>query len=271
MGILRGSGDGAIELYWEEAGRGDPVVLVGGLTSTVETWGRQVPALAARHRVVTFDNRGSGRTRVPGDDGVRTPERFARDLLALLDGLGLDRVHLVGASMGGMIVQQFAIQWPERLRSLTICCSTFGGPEAVRATPEVLQAMFHGSVSGASPAALRGALEILFHPVSLERRRDAVDFYVGTKEARPHTGEEIARRAAGLARFDVRDAVAKLAVQTLVLTGSDDRLIPTENSRLLAARIPDARLVEIEETAHVFFVERPEAVNAALLGFFGSV
>src|SRR5262245_47245511 len=242
MPMLHAQNEGPIEIYWEATGRGDPVVLVGGLTSTVETWGRQVPALAAHHRVVTADNRGSGRTRAPADDGVRTPERFAGDVLALLDGLGLERVHLVGASMGGMIVQQFAVRWPDRLLSLTVCCSSFGGPHAVRATPEVLQKLIQGSVAGASPEAVRAVLEVAFHPASFTKRRDAVDFYVGTKEKWPHSAEEIARRAVGLATFDVRDALPRLSAPTLVMTGSDDVLVPTENSRLLAARIPGAQL-----------------------------
>jgi alpha-beta hydrolase superfamily lysophospholipase len=99
------SGGSPIRIYYEEEGSGPPVVLVGGLTSTVETWGLQRPALAEFYRVIMPDNRGSGRTRVPDDEGHRSIDGFAADLLALLDGLELSRVHLVGASMGGLIVQ----------------------------------------------------------------------------------------------------------------------------------------------------------------------
>ena len=109
---------GSIEIYYEDhgedhgedRGEGGPLVLVGGITSTADVWGLMVPSLAERHRVVTADNRGSGRTRVAEDDGERTPERFAGDLLALIDALELDTIHLVGASMGGMIVQEFALR-----------------------------------------------------------------------------------------------------------------------------------------------------------------
>ena len=107
-----------------------PVVLIGGLSSTVETWGRLAELLAQRYRVIRPDNRGSGRTRIDPDDGDRSMPAFAGDVRGLLDALGLDRVHLVGASMGGMIVQQFAVTWPERLLSLTIACSHCGGAAA---------------------------------------------------------------------------------------------------------------------------------------------
>lgn len=268
MPVLQANNAGPIEIYWQKSGQGEPVILVGGLTSTLEVWGRQTPVLAAHHCVISFDNRGSGRTRTPTDDGVRTPQRFAGDVLALLDGLHLTRVHLVGASMGGMIVQEFALAHPSRLRSLTVCCSSFGGKNAVVAAPEVVRAMIEGSAEGASPEALRAGMEVLFHPDSLKGECDALNFYVGTKRAFPHTPEEIARRLTGIASFDVFDALPRLTVPTLVLTGSHDRLVPPENSHRLAARIPGAQLTVIEGGGHVFFVEQPEAANRALLDFF---
>jgi pimeloyl-ACP methyl ester carboxylesterase len=268
MPVLHANNAGPIEIYWQKSGQGEPVVLVGGLTSTLEAWGKQTPALEARHCVIAFDNRGSGRTRTPTDDGVRTPQRFAGDLLALLDGLHLARIHLVGASMGGLIVQEFALSYPSRLRSLTVCCSTFGGKNAVSAAPEVARAMIEGSRPDASPQALRAALEVLFHPDSVEGKPDAVKFYTETKRAFPHAAEEIACRVRGIASFDAFDALAHLSVPTLVLTGSHDRLVPPENSHRLAARIPGAELRVIEGGGHVFFVEQPEATNRALLDFF---
>jgi pimeloyl-ACP methyl ester carboxylesterase len=109
-------------IWYESQGAGEAVVLIGGLSSTVETWGRVADLLAERYRVIRPDNRGSGRTRLDPDDGDRSMAAFADDVRRLLDGLGLERVHLVGASMGGMIVQQFATTWPERLLSLTVAC-----------------------------------------------------------------------------------------------------------------------------------------------------
>ena len=268
MPLLQANNSGPIEIYWQKCGQGDPVVLVGGLTSTLEVWGRQTPALSSRYCVLSFDNRGSGRTRIPTDDGVRTPRRFAGDLRALLDGLSLSPVHLVGASMGGMIVQEFALEHPSHLRSLTICCSNFGGKNAVYAGPEIARALLEGSAKDASPRALRAALEVVFHPKSLEEKPEAVEFYVETKRAFPHGTEELARRAQGIASFDVFDALPRLTVPTLVLTGSHDGLVPPENAQRLAARIPGAELAVIEGGGHVFFVEQPEATNRALLGFF---
>lgn len=267
MPFLHGESE-AIDIYYEEWGTGVPVVLVGGLTSTVETWGRQVEALASAHRVICPDNRGSGRTRLAADDGVRTPERFAGDVVTLLDGVGLERVHLVGASLGGMIVQEVALRHPQRLLSLTIACSTHGGREAVPASAEVLQALLAGSAGDASAEARRAALGVVFDPSSFAEHSQAVDFYQQTKEAWPHSAEEVERRRQGLLTFDSRERLAGLRLPTLVLTGAGDVLIPAANSRLLAERIPGAELALVEDAGHVFFVERPEETNRILLDFF---
>ncbi len=269
MPTIRTEGRGAIEIYYEEQGRGEPVVLIGGGSSTAEVWGYQVPALAARNRVITPDNRGSGRTRVEDDDGVRTPARFAGDVLALLDALALERAHLVGASMGGMIAQEFALRHPDRTASLVIACSSFCVPPAVAAGEEVSRAWFSGSAEGASPEQVRAAVEVLVHPETREKRKERLDFYLSTKVRHPHSAEELVRRAIGLASFDVHDRLAELRVPTLVLAGSHDVLMPPENARLLARRIQAAEIQTIDEAGHMFFIEQPDASNRLLLDFLG--
>lgn len=264
MAVLQTDG---IAIYYEEEGAGEPVVLIGGLTSTVEVWELQRRALAQAYRVVLPDNRGSGRTRVAADDGSRSIRRFAADVLALLDGLGLERVHLVGASMGGMIVQQFAVDHPERLRSLIIACSHCGGAAAVQPPPEAATRLVSGSSAGAGADAERAGLEVVFHPDSFERRREAVELYQRTKKAWPHPPHEVARRALAVRDFDVSERLRDLRVPTLVICGADDAIIPAENSRELARRIPGAELVVIPAAGHVFFVEEPDATNRALLEF----
>ena len=269
MAKLETWNEGSIEIYYEERGSGESLVLIGGISSTAEVWHYQVEPLAERYRVITPDNRGSGRTRVAIDDGVRHPERFAGDVLALLDGLEIERVHLVGASMGGVIVQEFALRHPERLATLTIACSSPGGTHAVQASAEVVQKMMAGSAADAPKEVRRGALEVVVHPDTPSLRREAFAFYARSKEEHPHPAEEIARRAVGIAGFDAWERLPALALPTLVLTGSHDVLVPPENSRRLAARIPGAELAVIEEAGHIFFAEQPEATNRLLLDFLG--
>jgi pimeloyl-ACP methyl ester carboxylesterase len=270
MATIHGNNDGLIEINYLERGSGDPLVLIGGITSVLQVWELMVPTLEQAYRVITPDNRGSGSTRVPNDDGDRRPARLAGDILALLDGLGLERVHLVGASMGGMIVQEFALAHPERLATLTICCSNVGGTRTVTADAEVIASLFGGASAASEaldPEAKRKTLKYVIHPDSIAECPDNLDFYLDTRDNFPHTGDEMSRRARGVATLNTYGGLTTLEVPTLVMTGSDDLLVPKENSHIIHEAIPNSELIEIDQSGHIFFVERPEASCEALLGF----
>ena len=114
-----------VNLYWEEHGSGEPILLVMGLSFTKEMWFRLMPALVPGHRVVVFDNRGMGRSDAPG--GPYSIRQMALDTMAVMDAAKMPRAHVVGASMGGMIAQELTIRHPERVISLMLGCTTYGG------------------------------------------------------------------------------------------------------------------------------------------------
>jgi len=265
---VAGDNAGPIEIYYEEVGDGPPVVLIGGLTSTIELWAHQRPALAEHHRVIAPDNRGSGRTRIPEDDGVRTPARWTGDVELLLDALGLDRVHLVGGSMGGLIVQEFALTHPERLRSLAILCSTPGEAHGVPVSEQTLRTLVAGQAPDATAEQRRASVRAIAHPRSFEICAERLERYEADKAAHPHSTEEIAARQRGMNGWESYTRLPELRVPTLVMTGDSDVLVPPGNAEIIAARIPGAELVTIAEAGHVLMVEQPEAVNRALLEFF---
>ena len=150
-------------------------------------------------------------------------------------------------------------------------CSTFGGSHATAPAREVIQAMVAGSAADASEAEKRAMQATNIHPDTPQKRPDELAFYEGTKNAEPHSAQEIALRMAGIADFDVHDAITELDLPVLVMAGSQDVLIPTVNASKLAARIPGARKVIIEDAGHVFFAEQPKACNRALLDFLENV
>ncbi len=256
-----------IDIYFEDRGSGAAAVLIGGIASTVETWGLQVDALARHFRVITPDNRGSGRTKIHNDDGARNPPQLADDVFALVDALGIDRFHLVGWSMGSLIAQAYAVSYPHRLRSLTLLSSTPGGAHGVPVAPDVARGLFVGSVPGASEDDLAALAAATMHVDTLEQNHAAWEYFCATRRDHPHAPEELARRAASIASFSVWDQLAELRVPTLVATGAGDRLMPPENSGRLAQQIPGAELELVEGGGHVFFIEKPDVVNAMLIGF----
>ncbi len=258
---------GKLDVYYEEEGTGEPLVMVGGLTATVEVWGKLRGLLAAHCRLIMPDNRGTGRTKAYADDGDRAPARMAEDLLGLVEGLGLDSFHLMGGSYGGMIALSFAVKHPGRLRSLIVACSHFGGSEKVTSAPGVRETRARGGTPDATEVERRAALETLFHPETIDESPEVVAFYDGFKRRFPIGKEEIERRSQGVAEFDVSEEIRNLRVPTLVISGEADVLVPTENSRLMASRIPGAELVIIENTGHHFYSERPEASAKRILAF----
>ncbi len=267
MPTLAAENRGKIEIYYEEEGSGEPLVMIGGFTATVEVWGKLRPLLAERYRVIMPDNRGSGRSKVTGDDGSRAPKRFAGDLFALLNGLGIERAHILGGSMGGMIAQEFALAHEERTRSLVIACSHFGGADKVSAEPGVRETRLKGGVPGASEADKRAALETIFHPDTIDNRPEVVTFYDKNKQAFPHSKEELEARTEGMAAFDVSGRLHTVKTPTLVIAGEGDVLVPAENSRLIAGRIPGAELAVVAGAGHHFYSEQPEESARIILDF----
>src|SRR5271168_4351769 len=125
------------KIHWDEQGQGAPVLLIMGLGYASAMWHRTRPVLAQWYRTIAFDNRGVGLSDVP--PGPYSIATMASDAAAVLDAAGIASAHVFGVSMGGMIAQEFALQYPQRVRSLILGCTHAGGPQAVRAEPEVLQ------------------------------------------------------------------------------------------------------------------------------------
>jgi len=125
------------KIYWDEQGQGAPVLLIMGLGLTSDMWHRTRPVLARSYRTLAIDNRGVGRSDVPA--GPYSIALMASDAAAVLDAAGIETAHVFGVSMGGMIAQEFALQYPGRVRSLILGCTAAGGPTAVRAEPAALE------------------------------------------------------------------------------------------------------------------------------------
>ena len=134
MAFLQNQG---ARIYWDEQGSGDPILLIMGLGYPSYLWHRTRPVLNKRYRTIALDNRGSGQSDAPA--GPYSIALMASDAAATLEAAGVERAHVFGLSMGGMIAQEFALQYPERLRSLILGCTAPGGPNAVRAEKRVTE------------------------------------------------------------------------------------------------------------------------------------
>ncbi|WP_415381875.1 alpha/beta fold hydrolase [Halosimplex sp. TS25] len=256
--------DGA-RLAYEIDGPDDaPVVtFVEGLSYGTWMWDWQREAFAA-HRTLVWDNRGTGDSDEP--EGPYTVADMAGDLDAVLDDAGVDRTHLVGASLGGMIAQEYALEY-DRAESLALCCTTPGGDDAVPVPEETQARMLNVPEEYDRAERVRHKMRPAFTDEFREREPEVVDRIVDWRLDTDPSDRAYEWQSAAAAAFDASDRLGDLTLPTLVLHGADDRVLPVENGRLLADLIPEATLVEIDGGSHLFFIERPERVNDELREF----
>lgn len=245
------------DLHYLPRGEGDPLLLIMGLSGTHLSWGDPfLDALVARgFEVIAYDHRGVGRSsRV---DEQFTLEQLADDAAGLLSELGIDRAHVVGISMGGMVAQHLALRHPERIVTLTIGCSYAGGEGSSLTPPETFQRLAEGWASGDRERALRTGWEINVsrpfaqQPGEYERwRAMALELPV------PLTVIQLQLQA--VAPHDTSARLGEISAPTLVVHGTEDDMLPVANSRVIASHIPGARLEELEGIGHLFWWEQPE-------------
>jgi 3-oxoadipate enol-lactonase len=242
-----------VRLYHEVHGDGPPLILLEGMGGDIPGWRRNIPTLARELRVIAYDFRGNGNSDDPL--GPTTMETYVDDTVALLDALAIDRAHVYGQSFGGMVAQELALSRPERVRTLILGCTDMGERTTIRA-------------EGAT-APKHEPWRSLYGPGFPERYPEHVadDLRVaGLQPDHPIGRRRLWEASRG---FDSYDRVPDLSVPTLVLHGTEDRLIPVENGRRLAERIPSAELVLLEGAGHVYHSEQAEAADAAVLDFIG--
>ena len=259
-----------VELYYEEHGRGEPLVLVPGFGTGLWIWYRQVPAFAARFRTIVFDPRGVARSAAPADDAPFTMRDLAEDLAVLLEGLGVGRAHVLGASFGGFVAQEFALAHPARTRSLVLCCTSYGGAGHVPPSPETLRAI--ASTKGLNTEGrVRENWALAFTPRFAAERPDEVERVISLRAASSVPEHAYTRQLQAAVAFDAAARVGRIEAPTLVITGDADAIVPHENSLNLAAAVPGATLKIVEGGGHAFFIERAEEFNRAVVEFVGRV
>jgi 3-oxoadipate enol-lactonase len=252
-----------VKISWEETGKGDPILLIMGLGWTSHMWHRTRDLLAAKYRVITFDNRGVGRSDVP--PGPYPIATMAADAAAVLDAAGVKSAHLYGISMGGMIAQEFTLQYPARVKSLILGCTAAGGPAALQPAPEVLQVLMR---RGMKPEEAIEAIDpFIYEPgtspeLLAEDRKLRIEWYP--------TADGYIGQLQGIMMWEAYNRLSQIAVPTLVVHGESDQLIPAGNAKLLADRIPNAQLVMISNASHIFPTDQPKITDEAVLSFLSA-
>ncbi|MCA3747606.1 MAG: 3-oxoadipate enol-lactonase [Rubrobacter sp.] len=232
------------------------LVLSSSLGTTHRMWDPQAPALRERFRLVRYDHRGHGGSPVP--PGPYSIAELGRDVLATLDRLGVERFSFCGLSLGGMVGMWLASEVPERVERLVLCCTA-----AVLGPRELWDERAQVARSEGMDALVEGVVERWFTPAFRERRPEVVER--AKRMLRETPPEGYAGCCEAIREMDLRDRLGRIRAATLVISAADDPATPPEYGESLREAIPDARMVVIEDAAHLANIEQPEAFTEALL------
>jgi pimeloyl-ACP methyl ester carboxylesterase len=253
-----------IQLYYEVHGEGEPLMLIMGLGASTLGWDMQTPTFSREFQVVAFDNRGSGRSDKPASRySIRL---FAKDTAGLMDALGIASAHVYGVSMGGFIAQELALSYPQRVRTLVLGATSCGGRQAIVSLPEHLSLMISLNSLSAEEAAEKGLLLLYSDEFIARKRQELIERALAEAELRPPP-DAYGRQVQAATRHDTCDRLPQICCPTLVISGSEDKIVPAENSRILADQIPGAELVVLPKAGHGYLVECAEESNAIVLDF----
>ena len=255
MSLVRiGRGLSATRLHVQREGSGEPLLWITGFAISSEIFSPVIHTYAADFDCVRYDNRGAGRSPAPWR--VTSIPELAGDAVRLLDALGIDSAHVYGLSMGGMIAQEVAIRFPDRVRGLVLGATSHGGPRAVLPSPKIAAAL----TSRGAPAAMRAELvgRAVFSEQFRAQEPALARRYLGLLGQHRTSARGLVSHLTAATYHDTRARLGRIQAPTLVMHGGADQLTPVANARLLASAIPGAELAVLPGCGHGYLLEQPD-------------
>lgn len=256
-----------VTLHWESVGSGPAVLLIAGLGMNATGWWRTVPLLTPRFRVITFDNRGVGRSSpLPG---MYTTEAMAQDAAAVLDAVEIETAHVYGFSLGGMAAQLLALRYGDRVRSLVLGATHAGGRPAQRADRETL-AFFRRRVLLPAEEALWASVPYVYGPRSRLAQGERIAQDIAERLRFPIGARTYRAQMTAAVSHDCSHRLGRVQAPTLVVHGALDRMIPLANGERLADQLPNARLHVVPDAGHFYATDEPD-VDEVISSFLAEI
>lgn len=254
-----------ININYSVEGQGEPLIMISGAGADHTAWRYQVGSFKKHYRTITFDNRGVGKSDKPA--GPYTFKTMADDTIGLMDHLNIEKAHVLGVSMGGMIAQELAINHPERVNKLVLGCTFARRDETSGFSPEVnkaIEAYERSSRDGASQRRLAG----LMIDLGINKWSYRVFILPLLKITIRFTAPKgVAEQFEALLAYDAADRLGMIKASTLVITGTEDRTIKPTSSEVIARFVPKAKLVKVPGGGHNFPIEMRGEFNREVLDF----
>ena len=250
---------GSTSIDYDISGEGPPLLLIGGLGFGRWGWFKQVPAFSRHFRTITFDVRGERRL----ENGVGD---LVREVVSLLDHLGIKKAHVMGTSLGGFVAQELALLRPDLVDRLVLVGTSYGGRGPETMSPGALSDMFGWGSFGPEGVVRRG-LETATSETYRAEHEDEFEQLVSWRLADSPSGAAYYEQAMAGAGFDLSRDIGHITSPTLVIHGSEDRYVPVANAAALAGAIPGAKLRVLDRVGHLVFLERFADVNREVVTF----
>jgi pimeloyl-ACP methyl ester carboxylesterase len=272
---------GDIDIAYKMLGKGDPILLVSGSSSNMNAWEPSILRdLSSNHTVIVFDIRGVGNTTTGSKP--YTIEQLANDTAGLLDALKIQRADVLGYSLGSFIAQQLTVSYPEKVNRLVLVGASCGGKEAVPRNPELVtffSEMVNKSINNIpiAPQDVKALLAISMgsawmesHPNFLETIPNDIDLFAGIPPYTIKQQNDISEDWLSTNWSGICHELTKIAIPTLIITGTHDNNVPSANSLVIAGKIHGAWLVQIKDAGHALFDQYPEKLNRVLQTFLST-
>ncbi|MFX0144471.1 MAG: alpha/beta fold hydrolase [Candidatus Hodarchaeota archaeon] len=261
-----------INIYYEIHGEGYPFVLIRGLSSSLNSWPPySINQFSKTFRTILFDNRGAGRTDIT--DGKYTAKMMVEDTIGLIDTLGIKETYVLGFSMGGCIAQEMVINYPNRVSKLILTSTWCGPPHGIRPIPE--KNPFPKMIPLLQEGKYEEMAKILTNSL----------FSENYKKSNPRIIEKVIKnymdnapslkgfegQYAYVESFDSYERLSEIKIPTLILHGTEDIILPVENAKILAERIPSAELILFENTGHGMNIQENKLWTQKIIEFLKRV
>src|SRR5579872_164663 len=250
-----------VRIYWEETGAGEPLLLIMGLGYTHQMWHRVTPVVSTHFRTLQFDNRGVGASDVP--PGPYPISVMAADAASVLDAAGVRSANIYGVSMGGMIAQEFALQYPGRVRKLILGCTACGGPKVMRATDDVNRVL----MARGRMTVEEGINAMVPYIYDAGTPRDRIEEDLAIRRRTYPQQDGYISQLQGILAWESYSRLSKITAPTLVIHGETDLLVPPGNGKLVSESIPGAKLVTIPNASHLYMTDQPEISERIVMDF----
>lgn len=245
-----------INIYYEIHGNGFPLVMILGLSCDVNWWTPElIETIAEDFKTIIFDHRGVGRTDKPEID--YSIKMFAADTIGLMDGLNIQKAHILGYSMGGLIAQEITLNYPEKVEKLVLCSTNCGGTKSLAPSNEVMDFLINPPEEVIER--INGFIPLLFTKNFIENNPNFIESYKQQLLKTPIQLTSYLRQVRAMS-FNSAKRLKEIETPTLILQGKEDILIPPGNAEILAKGISGAKLFMLDNVAHLFFQPDPENV-----------